>query len=116
MDLLFCYVGTYATASQVLPVVQRAKAPVVVLNLQPRAALDYLRTDTNEWLCNCCACCIPEIACTFARAGIPFHQVTGMLEPEDDVREPWETAWKEIKEWCQAAGVIRNLRGPAWVF
>jgi L-arabinose isomerase len=110
VDLLFCYAGTYATSSQVLPLVQRARAPVVVLNLQPRAALDYARTDTSEWLANCSACCVPEIACAFARAGVPFHQVTGMLEPEDDVREPWESAWKEIQEWCEAAGVVRNLR------
>jgi L-arabinose isomerase len=109
-DLLFCYVGTYATSSQVLPVVQRAKVPVVVLNLQPRAALDYARTDTAEWLANCSACCVPEISCAFARAGISYHQVTGMLEPEPDVRKPWEAAWKEIQEWCEAATVLRNLR------
>src|SRR5215469_5752154 len=32
-DLLVCYVGTYATSSQVLPIVQEAKIPVLVLNL-----------------------------------------------------------------------------------
>ncbi len=111
IDLLLCYVGTYATSSQVLPVVQRAQAPCVILNLQPRAALDYPRTDTGEWLANCSACCVPEIACAFARAGIPYHQVTGMLEPEPDVREPWESAWREICEWCEAAAVAHNLRG-----
>jgi len=110
VDLLFCCVGTYSTSSQVLPVVQRAKAPVVVLNLQPRAALDYARTDTAEWLANCSACCVPEIAGAFARAGIPFRQVTGMLEPEPDVRAPFEAAWEEIRDWCDAAGVVRNLR------
>jgi len=110
VDLLFCYVGTYSTSSQVLPVVERAKAPVVVLNLQPRAALDYARTDTAEWLANCSACCVPEIAGAFARSGIPFRQVTGMLEPEPDVRAPFEAAWQEIRDWCDAAGVVRNLR------
>lgn len=110
VDLVFCYVGTYATSSQVLPVVQRPKAPVVVLNLQPRAALDYPRTDTAEWLANCSACCVPEISCAFARAGMDFHLVTGMLEPEPEVREPSESAWKQIREWCEAAGVVRNLR------
>jgi len=108
VDLLFCYVGTYATSSQVLPVVQRSKAPVVVLNLQPRAALDYPRTDTGEWLANCSACCVPEISCAFARADISFRLVTGMLEP--DVRQPWESAWEDIREWCEAAAVVRNLR------
>jgi L-arabinose isomerase len=88
VDLVFCYVGTYATSSQVLPVIQEAKAPVVVLNLQPVAALDYAHTDTGEWLANCSACCVPEIAGAFVRAAIPFRQVTGMLEAEPDVREP----------------------------
>ncbi len=110
IDLLFCYVGTYSTSSQVLPVLQRAKAPVVVLNLQPQAALDYDRTDTAEWLANCSACCVPEIACAFARSGIPFRQVTGMLDPEPDVLAPWEIAWEEMREWCQAASAVRNLR------
>ncbi len=110
VDLVFCYVGTYSTSSQVLPVAQLSKAPVVVLNLQPRAALDYARTDTAEWLANCCACAVPEISGALARAGVPCHQVTGMLEPEGDIRAPCEAAWKEIREWCNAAGVLHNLR------
>ena len=110
VDLVFCYVGTYATSSQVLPVVQKSKTPVVVLNLQPSAALDYAHTDTGEWLAHCSACCVPEISCAFARSAIPFQQVTGMLEPEPDVREPSELAWAEIREWCEAAKVIHNLR------
>src|SRR5690348_8251766 len=86
VDLIFCYVGTYSTSSQVLPVVQAAQTPVVVLNLQPSAAMDYAETGTGEWLANCCACCVPEIACAFARAGVDFHVVTGMLEPDGDIR------------------------------
>jgi L-arabinose isomerase len=110
VDLILCYIGTYATSSQVLPVVQGAKAPVVLLNLQPRAALDYARTDTAEWLANCSACCVPELACTFARAGIPFRVVSGMLEAEPDLRGPWALAWEELRQWCEAAGAVRNLR------
>src|ERR1700736_1933249 len=41
VDLLVIYVTTYALSSTVLPMVQRAKVPVLVLNLQPRAAIDY---------------------------------------------------------------------------
>jgi L-arabinose isomerase len=111
VDLVFCYPGTYGTSSQVLPVAQQSKAPVVVLNLQPRAALDYPHTDTGELLANDTVCCVPEISCALARSGIPFRQVTGMLEPEPDVREPSELAWAEIREWCEAAKVIHNLRG-----
>ena len=102
VDLLVCYVGTYATSSTVLPVVQRARVPVLVLNLQPIAALDYENTDTAEWLANCCACCVPEISNAFARAKISFNVVSGMLY--DDPR-----AWNQIGDWVQAAGVKRTL-------
>jgi L-arabinose isomerase len=102
VDLLICYVGTYATSSQVLPAVQRRRAPVLVLNLQPSPALDYENVDTGEWLANCCACCVPEIACAFARARISFNVVSGTLY--DDPH-----AWSEIEEWVTAAGVMRSL-------
>ena len=102
VDLLICYVGTYATSSQVLPAVQRRRAPVLVLNLQPVPALDYEKIDTGEWLANCCACCVPEIACAFARSRITFNVVSGTLY--DD-----EQAWDEIGEWVTAAGVMRSL-------
>lgn len=102
-DLLLCYVGTYATSSQVLPVVQTAHIPVVVLNLQPAAALDYDRTDTGEWLANCSACCAPEIANALTRARVPFRLVSGMLYSD-------QKAWREIREWCAAAGVAGALR------
>lgn len=108
VDLVLCYVGTYATSAQVLPTVQRAKAPTVVLNLQPTPALDYPHTDTKEWLANCCACCVPEIACAFARSGIPFRVVSGLLFKEHGA--PAEKAWKEIGEWIRAASVVRSLR------
>jgi L-arabinose isomerase len=103
VDLIICYVATYATSSQVLPAVQRRRAPVLVLNLQPVAALDYEHVDTAEWLANCCACCVPEISNAFARSNIQFNVVSGTLY--DDAR-----AWGEIREWCEAAGVLRSLQ------
>jgi L-arabinose isomerase len=102
VDLIVCYVATYATASQVLPAVQRVKRPVLVLNLQPTPQLDYENTTTGEWLANCCACCVPEISCAFARCLIPFNVVSGMLR--DDPR-----AWGIIGDWVQAASVLRSL-------
>ncbi len=109
VGLIFCYVGTYATSSQVLPAVQEAKVPVVVLNLQPVAALDYENTDTGEWLANCPACCVPEISNAFERSGVQFNVVSGMLF--DD-----EAAWGEIGEWCRAANAVRTLRGGRFGF
>ncbi|MGD0341794.1 MAG: arabinose isomerase, partial [Bacteroidales bacterium] len=35
VDIIFLYVTTYALSSTVLPVVQRAKVPVIILNLAP---------------------------------------------------------------------------------
>jgi L-arabinose isomerase len=110
VDLIFCYVGTYATSSQVLPAVQRRKAPVVILNLQPAASLDYPNTDTGEWLANCCACCVPEISNAFARSRIQFNVVSGLLGPvEGHANHYHERAWRQIREWIQAANVMREV-------
>ena len=109
VDLIFCYVGTYATSSQVLPAVQEAKVPVVVLNLQPVAALDYENTDTGEWLANCSACCVPEVSNAFERSGVDFNVVSGVLYGD-------EAAEDEIAQWCRAAHVVRTLRGSRFGF
>ena len=41
VDLIFLHVTTYALSSTVLPVVRRAKVPVIIHNLQPASAIDY---------------------------------------------------------------------------
>ncbi len=105
VDLILLHTATYATSSQVLPAVQRAKVPVVVLNLQPVVTLDYAATDTGEWLANCSACCAPELAGAFARARVPYQVVSGLLTDGDDSR-----AWREILSWLRAAGAVRALR------
>jgi L-arabinose isomerase len=96
VDLVVCYVGTYATSSQVVPAVQGVNRPVLVLNLQPTPALDYERTDTGEWLANCCVCCVPELAGAFTRCGIPFNVVSGLLREEDG--PAGAQAWREIAD------------------
>jgi L-arabinose isomerase len=106
VDIIFLYVTTYALSSTVLPVVQRAKVPVIILNLAPEAVIDYTSfnamTDrtkmTGEWLAYCSACPVPEIANAFNRTGIKFHQVTGMLHNDTE-------CWNEITEWVEAAKV-----------
>ncbi|HEY3282353.1 MAG TPA: arabinose isomerase [Armatimonadota bacterium] len=110
VDLLFLHVTTYALSSTVLPVVQRARVPVIVLNLQPEAAIDYAafnrmgdrRAMTGEWLAHCAACPVPEIANVFTRAGIEFHQVTGMLGDDP-------LCWAEVDAWVDAARVASVL-------
>lgn len=110
VDLIVCYVGTYATSSQVLPAVQRRRAPVLILNLQPAPAMDYPNVDTGEWLAHCCACCVPEISNAFARGRIQFNVVSGLLFPaEGHAAQYHDRAWREIGEWVQAASVLRQL-------
>lgn len=110
VDLLVIYVTTYALSSTVLPIVRRAKVPVLVLNLQPTAAIDYAHFNTlpdrtamtGEWLAYCSACPIPELANVFARSSIPFHQVTGVLDHDPE-------CWREIHAWIDAAQVAHTL-------
>ncbi|NQV76130.1 MAG: arabinose isomerase [Bacteroidetes bacterium] len=110
VDLIFLYVTTYALSSTVLPVVQRAKVPVIILNLSPEAAIDYTvfnsmsdRTKmTGEWLSYCSPCSVPEIANVFNRVGIKFHQITGMLNDDEE-------CWNEVFEWVEAAKVANIM-------
>lgn len=110
VDLIFLYVTTYALSATVLPVVRRAKVPVIMLNLTPGAAIDYDwfnklgdRTKmTGEWLAYCQACSVPEIANVFNRAGFPFFQVTGTLDKDADVLQ-------EITEWIAAGRVAYQM-------
>jgi len=103
VDLVLVYTATYATSSQVLPVVQAAKAPVVILNLQPTRSVDYEAMTTGEWLASCSACCVPELAGAFTRAGIRYRTVTGTLLEGD-------SAWDAIRDWIDAAAAVRSLR------
>jgi L-arabinose isomerase len=103
VDVILCHAVTYATSSQVLPAVQAAGVPVVLLGLQPSKALDYESVDTGEWLANCSACCVPELAGAFTRARVPYDTVAGTID--DDPR-----AWDRIGAWVRAAGVARALR------
>ena len=93
-----------------LPGVQRAKVPVLGLNLAPAPAIDYAAFNrlgdrtrmTSEWLAHCAACPVPEIANVFKRAGVRFYQVTGVLD-DDPV------CWREIDAWLDAARVASAL-------
>ena len=109
VNLIFLYVTTYALSSTVLPVVRLAGVPVVVLNLAPEPAMDYEYINhlndrtrmTGEWLAHCSACPVPEIANVLRRAGIPFRELTGILD------DP--TTHRELSAWTTAARVAHEL-------
>ena len=116
VDVIFLHATTYALSSTVLPVVRRAKVPVIILNLAPDAAIDYAafnalgdRTQmTGEWLAYCAACPVPEIANVFHRSGIDFHQITGVL---GETRDEDPACWNEVDEWIEAARVKSVMEG-----
>ena len=89
---------------------QKAKASVIILNLSPEEAIDYDRFNsmndrtkmTGEWLAFCSPCPVPEIANVFNRTGIRFHQITGILNENDE-------CWTEVKDWVDAAKVAHIM-------
>ena len=110
VDILFLYISTYALSSTVLPVVQKVKCPVVILNIQPVAAIDYESFNalgdrgkmTGEWLAHCQACSVPEFANVFNRAGIDYEFVTGYLGEQ--------VVWDDIQDWIDAAKVASIMQ------
>lgn len=111
VEIIFVYSSTYALSATVLPAVHRVGVPVVLLNLQPAAAMDYAALNamgdrtrmTGEWLAWCGACPVPEIANVLKRVGIPFYQVTGVLTSDPHVVT-------EIGDWVEAACVAKVMR------
>lgn len=110
VEIIFLYVSTYALSSTVLPIAQKLKVPVIILNLQPVAKLDYTTFNklgdrgkmTGIWLEHCQACSVPEIASVFNRSGIQYEFVTGYLQDEE--------AWCEIEAWTDAARVAASMK------
>jgi L-arabinose isomerase len=110
IELLLVYVTTYTLSAVVLPIIRRAGVPVLILNIQPDAALDCGRVNrmptrtamTGEWLAYCSACAVPEIANVMRRLRIDFRQLTGVLEDDS-------SCWAQAEQWLNAAEVVHTL-------
>lgn len=110
IEILLIYVTTYALSSTVLPIIQRAKVPVILLNLQPAPSIDYglvnqmtsRKSMTAEWLAFCGSCPVPEIVNVLKRLDMPFQQVTGMLHDDPE-------CWRQLDDWLLAAEVMHVL-------
>jgi len=104
LDLLLCFVATYTPSAHVLPVIQRAGVPVVLLGLQPSAGMDYERATIALQLEHDNVTSLPEIAGAMARANQkPVDAVVGTLY--DD-----EWAWERVVAWCEVATVLHELK------
>jgi L-arabinose isomerase len=127
VDIIFMYSATYCTSSCIVPIHQICKAPLVILNLQPAAQMNYPNTATGQWLAHCGACPVPEFANSFERAGIDYRIVNGLLgqsetppvsETDEVTKHRPESikAWNEIHEWCMAAKVKNMFKNARFGF
>jgi len=104
LDLLFVDMLTYATSSTFGMIVRRMQIPVVLVALQPLAAIDYARANTYMQLCNDDLCSVPEFTGVAVRMGKPAPAVIlGQLEGD-------AVADAELSEWCRVAHVLHDLR------
>jgi L-arabinose isomerase len=104
IDFLICYMSTYALSSTVLPVVQRAGVPVLIVSLQPTRAMDYAHGTTFMQLEHDNQTSLPEVCSALNRANI---EVAGMVVGTlyDD-----EAAWQRILDWCRVARAVATVR------
>lgn len=110
IEMLFVFISTYALSSTILPIVQRCKVPILILNIQPEKVIDFKYINgigdrgkmTGEWLAYCQACSVPEFASVFNRSGIKYDIITGYLS-DDNV-------WKEINDWIDATKAVKGMR------
>jgi len=103
LDLVFCDMVTYATSATFGVLIRDTDAPIVLVALQPRRALDYRVASTRMQLCNDDFCSVPEFTGVAIRMGKkPPPVILGTLE--DDPQ-----AEAEIAEWCAIARVLHDL-------
>ena len=104
LDLLFVHMATYATSSTFGILAREIRAPMVLVVLQPRSALDYVNGTTYMQLCNDDFCSAPEFTGVAIRMGRPAPPIVlGMLEND-------AAADAELAEWRQIACALHDLR------
>jgi L-arabinose isomerase len=107
IDLLICFMSTYAMSGLVLPVVQRAGAPMIIVGLQPNKAMDYKNGTTFMQLEHDQVVSLPEVACAMQRANLEIaDMIVGTLYND-------ETTWRRILDWCKVArayAAVKNAR------
>lgn len=104
LDLVFCDMVTYATSATFGIIVRSLDIPIVLVALQPLAALDYANATTYMQLVNDDFCSVPEFTGVAIRMGKPAPEVIlGTLE-----NDPQADA--EIADWCDVAKALNSAR------
>ncbi len=105
VDVLFCNMVTYATSSVFAPIIREVDKPMVLIALQPRAALDYTKANTFMQLENDNICSVPEFTGVAVRLGKKIDDVIiGCLYDDKE-------AQAEVAKWCNIAKVLHDLKG-----
>ncbi len=104
LDLLFVDMVTYATSSTWGVLVRELDLPIVLVALQPMAAMDYAHGSTYMQLCNDDFCSVPEFTGVAMRMGRRVPPVILGTLHDDPVADA------EIAEWCRIAHVLHDLR------
>ena len=104
LDLLLVDMVTYATSSTFGVLARELHLPIVLVALQPMAAMDYERGSTYMQLCNDDVCSVPEFTGVAIRLGRPPPPVIlGTLHADPE-------AEADLAEWCQVAKVLHDLK------
>jgi L-arabinose isomerase len=104
LDLVFCDMVTYATSATFGAIIRDLDIPIVLVALQPLKAMDYSVASTYMQLSNDDFCSVPEFTGVAIRMGKqPPPVILGTMDddPEADA---------EIREWCQIAKVLHDLK------
>lgn len=104
LDLLFVDMATYATSSTFGVICREVNVPIVLVALQPMAAMDYPNGTTWMQLANDDFCSVPEFTGVAIRFGKPAPHV--ILGHEND--DPQAEA--DLARWCGVARVLHSLR------
>lgn len=104
LDLLFCDMVTYATSGTFGIIMKTLKIPIVLVALQPLAAMDYSKANTYMQLMNDDICSLPEFTGVAARLGAQIPEtIIGTLHNDAEVE-------KQINEYCRIAKVLHGLK------
>jgi len=105
IDLLICYVATYAPSAHAVTVIQQVRnVPVLIVCLQPSPGMEYVQATMYTQLENDNVTCLPEVNNGMIRSNRPaIDCIVGMLYED-------KRAWAKIFDWCEVATVINRLK------
>jgi L-arabinose isomerase len=104
IDILFVDMVTYGTSSTFGILCREINVPIVLVAIQPLAAMDYPNGTTFMQLCNDDFCSVPEFTGVAVRFGrTPPPVILGHEKGDPDVD-------REIKAWSGIAKVLHSLR------